>query len=1201
MNRLIQKLLLFGIVFGLLSITGLNRADAQSVLDGPNWQTIEEEVDWLSDSGNETRGIAVNPETGHVLVATRADGDQIVVLDSEDGSEVGELDLTGVEGGMFAINRIDVSDDGQIFVGNFSLNGPEYRIYRWEDEEAEPAMVFDGNPIGDRVGDGFGVIGTGDDVRVYASGTFSDQLAEFTWNADEGELDEPEVITMPYEDNANASVIDAPGEDAIWINGRDAPIVKMDRDGNVLAEIGDDVIAEGNGELELIENGDEQFLVTGIRAPEDNVFSVIDISDLNAPLVVAVTEDLTVNPNDFRVADVGFDPATSTLTFLVTNSGLFNFTFDADDILTDELLGSYHIPQGDEPRGFESLQEAFDTLNAVGTNGPVTFYITDDLDESYNELALVDADVTENSPLLITPAPGASPTITVADTVGVEGGGAGITLFNTGYVTIDGSGNNDVNNNDNNNNGNNDNANNRNLTILEQDGVTERMISVLGGSPEVTIENVIFESATGDVHTGIRSRRNDADSAVPTDLLVRNNLFGSPDYPFAEGVQLLGSADNLNHGLVYHNEIYASARAITTFYNIDNEYVGNHIELHNVAEDRAYNTGIYMVLMDGETVVRENNIARLAVNASDTTAYAGSIVTNFNSGTITVANNLFGGELVNEGDLQDNNFYGIVINNAGSVADMNVYHNTFRFTGNPDVNISAAVGFDAGIEASGESYDFRNNIVHNEIENDRALAIEWLAGAGQFSSNYNNLVVADEDAHVAQLGEERFETLADWAMETGNDQRSASVVVEFEDIDNWRLAGESVGDVNLAGTPIEDVTTDFDGNPRDEANPYMGAFEGDIILVPEPDIRAFALLEPEDGTGINLEDIDGDIEISWEFPQSTIAWSRYNGELLDDQFAHIGDGESGDGRYIGTENDVDAWLQTPLLENPDTLSFWASTFSNATVLDMVIEISDDGHEWEELKTLEAEDGGTGDINVDWSFHQIAIEREGEYYVRFSQEGDVEGSFYLDDVMVNSYTFTGEVVVDEDFEAWDSFRSMDFTWHLDIAGGDFDDPELSLPADRGGEANSLTLTAGQVDGALEDLGVDGGETFSGSWTVTAELADWTERAEEPFALDITRMVPTDSEVDRAYDFALNQNYPNPFNPTTNIEFTIPETMDVRLDVYSVTGERVATLVNEQREAGVHTVEFDATRLASGIYLYRVTAGEFVKTRQMTLIK
>ena len=94
---------------------------------------------------------------------------------------------------------------------------------------------------------------------------------------------------------------------------------------------------------------------------------------------------------------------------------------------------------------------------------------------------------------------------------------------------------------------------------------------------------------------------------------------------------------------------------------------------------------------------------------------------------------------------------------------------------------------------------------------------------------------------------------------------------------------------------------------------------------------------------------------------------------------------------------------------------------------------------------------------------------------------------------------------------------------------------------------------------------------------------------------------DARVDTPVAYNLRQNYPNPFNPTTNIEFTIPESHDVRLEVYNILGQRVATLVNTYKNAGTHAVHFDASRLASGMYIYRLQAGEFVQQKQMMLVK
>ena len=85
------------------------------------------------------------------------------------------------------------------------------------------------------------------------------------------------------------------------------------------------------------------------------------------------------------------------------------------------------------------------------------------------------------------------------------------------------------------------------------------------------------------------------------------------------------------------------------------------------------------------------------------------------------------------------------------------------------------------------------------------------------------------------------------------------------------------------------------------------------------------------------------------------------------------------------------------------------------------------------------------------------------------------------------------------------------------------------------------------------------------------------------------------------FELSQNYPNPFNPTTTIRFDIPEPSNVKLTLFNILGQEIKTLVNEFKESGIHTLNFDASDLNSGMYIYKLEAGSFTQTRKMTLVK
>ena len=85
------------------------------------------------------------------------------------------------------------------------------------------------------------------------------------------------------------------------------------------------------------------------------------------------------------------------------------------------------------------------------------------------------------------------------------------------------------------------------------------------------------------------------------------------------------------------------------------------------------------------------------------------------------------------------------------------------------------------------------------------------------------------------------------------------------------------------------------------------------------------------------------------------------------------------------------------------------------------------------------------------------------------------------------------------------------------------------------------------------------------------------------------------------YKLEQNYPNPFNPTTSITFALPLAGNVELKVYDIIGKEVASLVSGNMTVGTHVVPFDASALASGVYIYKITAGSFIDSKKMVLIK
>ncbi len=89
--------------------------------------------------------------------------------------------------------------------------------------------------------------------------------------------------------------------------------------------------------------------------------------------------------------------------------------------------------------------------------------------------------------------------------------------------------------------------------------------------------------------------------------------------------------------------------------------------------------------------------------------------------------------------------------------------------------------------------------------------------------------------------------------------------------------------------------------------------------------------------------------------------------------------------------------------------------------------------------------------------------------------------------------------------------------------------------------------------------------------------------------------------RPLRYTLSQNYPNPFNPSTTIEFSLPISDNVQIEIYNIAGQKIETLLNKRMPAGDHKMEYNARNLASGVYLYRIEAGRYQEVKKMVLLK
>ncbi len=187
------------------------------------------------------------------------------------------------------------------------------------------------------------------------------------------------------------------------------------------------------------------------------------------------------------------------------------------------------------------------------------------------------------------------------------------------------------------------------------------------------------------------------------------------------------------------------------------------------------------------------------------------------------------------------------------------------------------------------------------------------------------------------------------------------------------------------------------------------------------------------------------------------------------------------------------------------------------------------------------------------------------------------------------------------------RTYKFRWHPTV---DFNNEALEyylvhvgealpLPSDNGAMDTAITLTGAALRAYLGTA-----DSLNFKWTILAmDSYNSAVSSIDTFTVVLKKVLVGVKEAPSVIPtvFALSQNYPNPFNPSTRIEFAVPKESRVRLEVYNMLGQKIATLVDEVRTAGNHAVQFDASGLASGLYFYKLSTNEVSFLKKMMLLK
>lgn len=382
----------YAILFVLIFCVGSLTSNAQSFqesyqleIGSAQWEILTTDEDWFDNNDNSTRGMSLNPATGHILVATNTEGPAIYIIDPSTGNVEGSLDTEDVvDTGFLALNQVRATEDGAIFAANSVVDSSEedFIIYMWEDEESTMEVVFEGDVNAARYGDSFEVDQTSEGIWLYFAGTGNEDILKLEYDAESQSLSEPDFLNAPA-GIARGGITAIAGEDSLWVNGSGTEPTKISTEtGETGTSIPGEVVSTGSMNIDYADYDTLQVIATAPRGTgaSDQVIDLVDITDKENPQLISSTSQLSVYQNPNATGIVEFDHERNSLVLLATNNVIASFPLEqtatsspADEIeIADQIRLKQNYPNPFNPSTqieFTLRESGMVTLNVYNSQG----------------------------------------------------------------------------------------------------------------------------------------------------------------------------------------------------------------------------------------------------------------------------------------------------------------------------------------------------------------------------------------------------------------------------------------------------------------------------------------------------------------------------------------------------------------------------------------------------------------------------------------------------------------------------------------------------------------------------------------------------------------------------------------------------------------------------------------------------------------